>query len=178
MALASGGYGRAITDRFHDVQTTVDTGILFYSSFEGIEGMATDVIDGHFSENTNGTSSSTPRATARPTPSRHTSGRSTPRTDASLAIRLQGIYHLRYSDANASGQPDPARSPRSSNAAACSALVKHHSEWPDANPPRHLPKNRDICTGAVTPGGDGAIGSPADPVSPAAAASGASELRA
>jgi hypothetical protein len=53
----------------------IDTGVLNYAYLEGIDGngMTTDVIDGHFTENANGFH-----------------------------------YHLRYSDANGNGQPDPS----------------------------------------------------------------------
>jgi hypothetical protein len=51
------------------------------------------------------TSSSPPRATARPTPSRHRSGRGILRRGRTGRChdRLQGIYHLRYSDVDGFG---------------------------------------------------------------------------
>jgi hypothetical protein len=138
MALTSGAHGRATTDRFHDVQTTIDTGILFYPCFEGIEGngMTTDVIDGHFTESTKGFHfhgvvqreytlafadgthilghvtehiefNATRNSTTDTEPSQ---GRATIyAADGRVVgtIRELGIYHLRYSDANGNGQPDP-----------------------------------------------------------------------
>jgi hypothetical protein len=48
--------GHADPRPFHDVQSTVDSGVVDYSCFEGNvgNGMTTDVIDGHFTPNDNG----------------------------------------------------------------------------------------------------------------------------
>jgi hypothetical protein len=138
VAHSSAAYGRATTERFHDVQTTIDVGILDYSCFEGIEGngMTTDVIDGHITENPNGFHfhgviqreytlafadgthilghvtqhiefNATRNSTTDSEPSQE--GATIYAADGSVVgtIRQQGIYHLRYSDANGNGQPDP-----------------------------------------------------------------------
>ena len=56
LAVPTAASGSATPQPFHDVQTTIDTGIDFYPCFEGIvgNGMTTDVIDGHFTPNDNG----------------------------------------------------------------------------------------------------------------------------
>jgi hypothetical protein len=56
IAVPSAASGRATPQPFHDVQTTIDTGVDSYGCFVGIvgNGMTTDVIDGHFTPNDNG----------------------------------------------------------------------------------------------------------------------------
>src|SRR4051812_7363616 len=53
---AASAYARAEPQTFHATETTIDTGIDFYSCFEGRvgNGMTTDVTDGHFTPNANG----------------------------------------------------------------------------------------------------------------------------
>jgi hypothetical protein len=54
--LPAPAYGGATTGMFHDTQSTIDTGVLDYPCFEGIEGngTTTDVIDGRFTATANG----------------------------------------------------------------------------------------------------------------------------
>jgi hypothetical protein len=56
LAVPGAASGHAMPQPFHDIQTTIDTGVDFYSCFEGIvgTGMTTDVVDGHFTPNDNG----------------------------------------------------------------------------------------------------------------------------
>jgi len=138
VALATGAYGRATAEQFHDVQTTIDIGIVDYSCFEGIEGngTTTDVIDGHVTRNANGFHfhgvvhreytlafgdgthilgrvsehiefNATPNSTTDTEPAQEQA--TIYAADGLIVgtIRQQGIYHLRYSDANGNGQPDP-----------------------------------------------------------------------
>jgi hypothetical protein len=138
LATATGAHGRATAEPFHDVQTTIDTGVLDYSCFEGIEGngTTTDVIDGHVTENADGFHfhgvvhreytlafadgihilgrvsqhiefNATRNSTTDTEPSQERATIYAPDGRVVGTIRQQGIFHLRYSDANGNGQPDP-----------------------------------------------------------------------
>jgi hypothetical protein len=152
LAVATGAYGRATAEPFHGVQTTIDTGVLDYSCFEGIEGngMTTDVIDGHLTENANGFHfhgvvhreytlafadgthilgrvsqhiefNATRNSTTDTEPSQERATIYAADGRVVGTIRQQGIFHLAIPTRMATANPTRARSPRSSSATACSA---------------------------------------------------------